>query len=436
MRKYLVRLLIQALALALFISDTQAITREQAVEYAMENAESIRIVIQEAFQTKQQGRQSVAFLKPQADLTGGYLELGTNAPDIPIPIEELEYPDRQLAAETVFSQLLYAGGRIWRSLDLEKNIYRQADQQEILGVREIVKNVKIAFDTVLFQEEMVQILTDRLEQRKEEMEDARDLWNVGMVTGLDVRQADVNVKFAQEELELGKARREQALIDFNLVMGRPGGDDYLEPQGALADESSILEPLVARLHERFRENDLLDLKFSESLAETARLEFEIAKGAYYPALEFVAGIRTEGESIDDMDESWRVGVQFEWNIFDGGLIRSNAVEAGSRFESAKQEMERTKKELSGAVKKIQVDYDSLKKRAQLQREAVDLSKENYDDARSLYRAGTITLVRLGVFNLRYSEARFNLSEIYFFQRNLAAEAEALLEKDADGTISK
>ena len=431
MRKFSMIFLAQAAALVFFFSDAGAIGREEAVQYAMENAETIRIVRQDAFQTRQQARQAVSFLKPQADLEGGYWELGTNAPEVSLPfsIPELEYPDRQIAAETEFRQLLYAGGRIWKSLELEKNIYKQADQQEVLGIREIVKSVKLTFDSVLFQEAMVQILTDRLKQRNEELEDARDLWEVGMVTGLDVRQADVNVKFAQEALQTGEARREQALIDFNLAMGRRGVEDLLVPEGSLVDESANLGPLVARLHERLQAEDLLDLQFSESRTEAAKLDYEIAKGAFYPSLEFVAGLQSDGESADDMDESWSVGLQFAWSILDGGLIRSRASEAGSKYQSAKENLERTRKDLEGRVQKIQVDYDSLGQRAQLLREAVALSKENYEDARSQYRAGTITQVWLGVFNLRYSEARFSLLQNYFLQRSLAAEAETLLETE-------
>ena len=438
MRKFSILFLAQAAMFALFFTDAGAIGREEAVQYAMENAETIRIVRQEAFQTRQQARQAVSFLKPQADLEGGYWELGTNAPDIALPfsIPELEYPDRQFAAETEFRQLLFAGGRIWKSLELEKNIYRQADQQEVLGIREIVKSVKLTFDSVLFREAMVQILMDRLKQRKEELEDARDLWEVGMVTGLDVRQADVNVKFAQEALQAGDAQKEQSLIDFNLAMGRRGTEDLLVPEGSLVDESANLGPLVVWLHERLLAEDLLDLRFSESRTEAARLDYEIAKGAYYPALEFVAGLQSEGESMDDMDESWNVGLQFEWSILDGGLIRSRASEAGSKYESAKEDLERTKKDLAGHVRKIQVDYDSLGQRAQLLREAVGLSKENYEDARSQYRAGTITLVRLGVFNLGYSEARFSLLQNYFLQRSLAVEAETLLEREFNENYRK
>ncbi len=426
----LILILVQAMTAICFQCPAPAITREEAVLYALENAESIRIARQNAVQTRESGRQASSFVKPRANLYGTYASLGANAPDIPIP--QLEYPDRAIMAEAEFSQLLFAGGRIWRSLELEKNIYKQADRQLALGVRDIATSVKLSFDSVLFQNALMEILRDRLAQRREELEDARDLWEAGMVTGLDARQANVNVNFALEAMQTGNASQEETLIDFNLALGRSAADDSLVPEGALSDETRNLGPMVSLLYERLEREEILDLKLRESQTETARLNYEIAKGEFYPALAFVAGGRTEGESAGDMDEFWTVGVRMQWSVLDGGLIRSKAAEAGSKLAGAREDLERTKKELSGRVKKIAVDYESLKRRAQLQREAVALSKENYEDARGLYRAGTITQVDLGVFNLRYSEARFGLLEIYLLQRRLMAEAEGLLEGEGSG----
>ncbi len=424
MRQLVVLILVQAVTAICFQCPAPAITREEAVLYALENAESIRIARQNAVQARESGRQAASFAKPQADLRGTFASLGTNAPDIPIP--QLEYPDRQILAEAEFSQLLFAGGRIRRSLELEKNIYKQSDRQLALSIRDIATGVKLSFDSVLFQNALVRILRDRLAQRREELQDAKDLWEAGMVTGLDVRQANVNVNFALDAMRTGQASQKEAVIDFNLALGRPATGDLLLPEGDLADETENLGPMVSLLYQRLEREEILDLKLRETQTETARLNYEIAKGEYYPAFALVAGARTEGESAGAMDESWIFGVRMQWSLLDGGLIRSKASEAGSSLASAREVLERTKKELSGRVEKIATDYESLKQRARLQREAAELSKENYEDARGLYRAGTITQVDLGVFNLRYSEARFNLLEIYLLQRRLMAEAEALL----------
>ena len=58
---------------------------------------------------------------------------------------------------------------------------------------------------------------------------------------------------------------------------------------------------------------------------------------------------------------------------------------------------------------------------------MNLSRQNYEDAREQYRAGTITLTQLGDFNLGYAEARFILQRLFFSRRGLLNNTEALLE---------
>jgi outer membrane protein TolC len=404
-----------------------AITRQEAVQYALENAENIRIVRQAAQQVRETGKQSVAFLKPQVNLIGGYSKLGTNAPDIPIP--ELQYPDRDLLAQAELSQLLYAGGRIWKSLALEKNLYKQADQQEISGIRDIVKAVKSAFDSVLYQKAGVEILKDRFLQRQRELEDAQRLWEVGMVTFLDVRQARLNLNFAYDSLKEMETAHMDALIDFNLALGRSMDEQLLNPESTL-DKLDSLDGMIQSLYDFVDGDAFVDIELRKTEMETARLNHEVARGGYYPEFLLFSTAATRGESRSDMDESWSVGLHMRWHFSDGGLTRSRTAEAASRLISARENLKKTRKNLYGRVEQIALNHETLKQRKKNQQEAVKLAEENYEDAREQYLAGTITLTTLGEFNLRFAEARFNLIGIYFLERQLLIETEALLEKDA------
>mgnify|MGYP006294869295 CR=1 FL=1 len=406
-------------------ASAETISRAEAIRYAVENSENAQLARERANQLRAAGKQTSAFAKPQADIIGNYLELKTNAPEI--PIRELAFPERDISSQVELRQLLYSGGRIWRSLELEKNIYRQAKQAERFGLREVVLGVKLAFDTVLFQKTRVDVLQDRTLQRQTELEDASDLHEVGMVTSLDVRQAKLRLNFAKDALEAGKADYLESLIDFNVVLGKSAESERLIPQGRLEDIPEIF-PVIRKLHRVFSEGEVIDIEMQKTEAEAARLNYRIRRGEYFPEIQFVSTAGTQGESTNELDESWSIGLQFFWKIFDGGLIRSKVDEAAAELRSASENLERTRNEVSGQVEKITVDFQALQHRAELQNEAVILSRENYEDARGQYRAGTITLTRLGEFNLSYAEARFRLIEVYFLQRQLLARAEALLEQ--------
>ena len=426
MRKkfFTISILLETAILIFCHMEANAITRNEAVQYARDHAESIRIVKQNAEKTRAVGRQTVAFLKPQVNVTGAYARLGTNAPDIPIP--ELEYPDKDILARAELSQILFAGGRILSSIELEKNLYVQADQQEISGIREIIKGVKSSFDIVLFQKASVDIFQDRLEQRRKELEDARNLWEAGVVIILDVRQAQSSLNFVDDRLKEAESSHRQALIDFNVALGRSGVEQLLVPEGLL-EKSGDLDEMILFLKESMEREDLLDIEIRKTETEAARLNRQIIQGEYFPELRFFSAASTQGESRSDMDESWSVGLQMQWSFLDGGLTRARSAEAGAELKSARENLERTKKNLYGVVEKIAIEHEALKQRKLLQLEAVKLAEENYEDAREQYRAGTITLTDLGGFNLRFAEARFTLIQIYYLQRRLMIEAETLLD---------
>jgi outer membrane protein TolC len=397
-----------------------AITREAAVQYALENSEAVRMVMESAAALRAEGEQITAFTNIQLNLNAAHFELGDNKAENPF----MPSPDRDISAEAQISKLIFAGGRIWKSRDLAGNFNKQADIAEQSGKRDIKKQVQAAFDAVLYQQAVLDILKDRLEQRQNELEDAQDLKDAGMVTSLDVRQAKLSLNVSQDQLEEGQAAYREALISFNLAMGRSGEEELLIPEGNLSDVPN-LQAMLNLLKTSLSENDLLDLKSAATQADAARLNYEMAKGEVLPEVALVASGKSSGEALDEMNESWTVGVHAQWDFLDGGLIQGKTASAKAEMQKAKENLTRTQKSLAGDIEILDVNIRSLEDRIRLQQETVELSQKNYEDARGHYRAGTITLTRLGEFNLSYAEARFNLLRLFFLQRQQWIRAEAM-----------
>ena len=127
-----------------------------------------------------------------------------------------------------------------------------------------------------------------------------------------------------------------------------------------------------------------------------------------------------------MDESWRVGLQASWDLMDGGAGRAAEAAARARMRRAEHAASQARKAVAGEMAAVRVNIESLAQRIILQREAVTLAAENYKDARGHYRAGTITLTRLGEFSLTTAEARFNLIRLYYLMRGQITRARTVL----------
>jgi outer membrane protein len=286
--------------------------------------------------------------------------------------------------------------------------------------------VRVSYFGVLYRKSLLDILMDRVLQREDELEDALALREVGMVTSLDVRQAQLLRNTALDELRAQEAEYEAALIEFNLALGRSGGGELLLPDGDL-ERPGGLQALLEAAKAALAEEQLLELRAARNDIQSSRHEKKLATGEFLPELVLVGTAESVKEGVFQEGESWTAGVQLRWSLFDGGLKRARRAAANANLKLAGETLSLEEKRLAGAVRLLEVRARTLDERISIQEEALELSEFNYQDARAHYRAGTITQTRLGEFSLAYAEARFGLKNLYFLERQLMAELKALLE---------
>jgi outer membrane protein TolC len=348
--------------------------------------------------------------------------MDTNAQESPF----VQFPDENLSGRVEASQLLWAGGRIINSHRLKNDLYERSLLTWRARVRDVKRDVRLAFYSVLYRKSLLDILMNRVLQREEELEDARALRDVGMVTSLDVRQAQLLRNTSLDDLRAQEAEFEAALIEFNLALGRSGGEELLLPDGDLtraAELGALLEAAKGALEDE----NLLELRTARNELSSKEHEKKITTGEFLPEFALVGTAESVKEGIFQEGESWTAGVQLRWSILDGGLKRAKRAAAAANLSIAGENFSIANKRLAGVVRNMEVRAKTLDERIALQEEALALSEENYSDARGHYRAGTITQTRLGEFSLSLAEARFNLKRLYFLEHQLLAKLQALLE---------
>ncbi len=383
-------------------SPAGAITLDEALAVALGDTEAIRVARQSADATRADARAQSAFTLPQVRLSGEYARLDTDAEESPF----FSYPEEDSRATVEASQVLWAGGRITGSLRLKRSLAEQAGLAEMAEMREIKAVVRFSYYDVQYRGALLEVLRDRLGQREQELQDARDLHDAGVVTSLDIRQAELSRSVALDELRAAEAERERALIGFNVAMGRSGGGDLLAPEGEL-QRPPALGALVSAAEEAHSRGELLDLRLPESELQTRRHERRMARAGNLPELALVAKAERARAFTGVKAESLAAGVRVRWDLFDGGLGRARRQAAEARLAVARDNLSRARKDLAGLVREMRVRAGAIDERIGIQERAVKLSGENYADARGHYRAGTITQTRLGEFNLAYAEARFS-----------------------------
>ena len=412
------------LIFTLFCSSyANAITLEDAIKKALSSSDQARVIEESRKYSDAEAKKVDAFTKPRIDTSVKYYELGTTAEDNPF----MATPDRQMSTGLTASKLLWAGGRISESRALKDNLIKLAQIQESSMKRDLSKQVANGFLAVLYQQARITVLKDRVKQRTDELNDATDLFEAGMVTNLDVREAKLQLHVAEDALSSGQSEFHTALVDFNLAIGETGEETQtlLVPEGGLIRPQTLNEKLT-KLEILYKDKQQIDIKKAQQAVNVAEKSLNIAKDESKPALSLTAGTEYIGEKAEDMEASWNAGAQMSWNFYDGGTIDANIASARADKKSREATLRQAEKSISGTLNKLRTEVDSLNKRIKLQEETVVLSNGNYEDARGLYLNGTITLTRVGDFNLLYAEARFNLLQLYYLENVIAIEVQSLI----------
>ncbi len=405
-----------------FSSNLLSITIDEAVKYALGNSEDAIIKKEDVKLLKETGKQATSSIKPLVSLNSQYIDLDT---DREITTSN-PYVLKDITAEVSGSQVLLAGGKIINSIRLKNNIYKQANILSLTSERDIIKNVKSAFNLVLLNKAMVEIEQDRVKQQKSELNDVEELKKVGMSTILDLRQAELMLNFAENALKSAETEYNKSLIDFNNTIGNIDKEFCLFEADGKLNSVENLNVLIEELNKRFLEDTIIDIQTTQALLEEKDIKRKITRSSYFPTINLVGSYKKNGTKTSELDNYWSSGVAMEWVIMSGGVIKSQDQMAKIEILKARKQKAKIKKTFLSLINKMKNEADSLSKRIKLQEKAVELSDKNYQDARAYYKEGAITLTRLGEFNLNYREARYNLQVLFYAQNELLNSVESFL----------
>jgi len=160
----------------------------------------------------------------------------------------------------------------------------------------------------------------------------------------------------------------------------------------------IAEALVARP----------DLQRLKMMTEEARAGRGKAKAARYPKIKVFGTVNGDryGDpalGVDDFGDT--IGVTLAWNLFSGGIARARIVEAGHKEREAAYSLASLRNKIASEVRQDLALLAAAEEQVRLQRETVDLVRENRDLAKNEYEAGEASLVRL-------NEAQRDLTTTY------------------------
>lgn len=250
--------------------------------------------------------------------------------------------------------------------------------------------------------------------RQKSYELARQRFDVGASSSLDLRQNEILTQTARVSLLTLTRQRAQAHNALTLLVGKPlAAPAETDPKAVGLSAQTVIAELPAGLP-----SDLLaqrpDILAAERRLQAANANIGAARAAFFPRISLTAGVGTASDSLSGLfdagSRTWSFVPQLVLPIFDAGRNRGNLSLTHARTNIAVAEYEKT----------IQVAFrevaDTLAARATLD--------EEVDAQRAVQEAQAD---RLRLADLRYQNGIASSLELLDAQRELFSSQQSLVQ---------
>ena len=385
----------------------QVFTKEEAVEYAIDNSTEMMNARLDRRIASQQVRETRAVGLPQLDasLSMDYfadrpvqLFPADEFPFLPPgtdPDEEFEVSfgrDYDLSATATLNQLIF-DGQYFVALQASREFQEMRDKEVEETERQIRENISKAYLQVVLADQTKDILHENIEHLETTLEETEALYENGFAEKLDVDRIKLRLNQVKTSHRDAERQQKNALERLKVQMGFPVEEEIATEDKDLEtykDETDIQIRPVEEVFQNRIEREVL-----KSRERVTALDRRRYRAGYLPSLSGFAR-HTQNAQRDqfdffDQDENWYSSTTFGFTlnipIFDG--FEKNALINQKELEIEQIQNQRHLLEQSIVMEMEEAvnDYQSASEQLENQRENLELAEKIYDQTMERYREG-------------------------------------------------
>ncbi len=232
-----------------------------------------------------------------------------------------------------------------------------------------------------------------------QLRDAQNRYDVGVGPWGDVLNIKVQLNSARTSLMLNKRQFEAAGYGLAALLGVPDATFPQELRLAELDKdftvSEMKEDPQTLINEALAVRP--DIQQLEMLKKESEAGSGQAEAPFYPKVQLVGavnGARQGDVAITGDDLGNMVGINVAWNLFSGGADKARLFEAQQKEREVAYNLASLRNNVAAEVRQDLALLAAAEEQVRLQRESVELVKENRELAKNEYEAGEASLVRL------------------------------------------
>ena len=326
--------------------------------------------------------------------------------------------DRAWNLSITASQTLFSGGGV-RSAVKSSELSREAALLELKAVvNEALLDVRVKFYDILLAKEKIKVQESNAELLRQQLKNATDRFDAGTVSAFEKLRAEVALANAQVPLITARNTYRLAIEALRQALGFvtstseslrkvpefAGTLDFVpvsfELQASL-DAARASRPELARL---------------AKLVDARETSVTTVKANRYPGVSAFGGWQLRKgttDSLGDSRDGWLVGVQSQWNIFDGAATNGRVAQARSAVEQSRLGLNEQSFAIDVEVRRALSSLQEATELAEASQKVVAQAEESLRLANARYGAGTATQLDVLQSQVDLTTARTNQIQSFY-----------------------
>ncbi len=286
----------------------------------------------------------------------------------------------------------------------------EAAKETVLSTRETLRSIEqqvllravVAFMNVRRNSQFVSLRQNNLRLLRQELQAARDRFEVGEVTRTDVSQAEAALALAQSGLASAQGNLTRAIEEFVSAVGRePGNLQTPESPPSLSGDVNTAKSVAVRAHP--------DIRKAQYDVAAADLTADAAAAATRPRIDLNARAGVEEEwGGSDYVRSGSVGVQISGPIYQGGQLSALRRQAIARRDATRGALHLARLQVQQEVGNAYADLRASRASREASQEAVRAATVAFRGVREEAQLGARTTLDVLDAEQDLLDARTNL----------------------------
>lgn len=254
---------------------------------------------------------------------------------------------------------------------------------------------------------LIQVAEEKVATLQEHLKHVNAQFRAGTVAKADVLSSEVNLVNAQQNLVNAQNDYDVAVATLDNYILLPA-DTIIHPQDTLTYTKYNLDLETCTAYALDNRPDAAAADYNVKRAES---NVRYAKSGYKPSVNAVGSVGIASNEFpfkpNADGESWSIGVNASWNVFDGGVTEAQIKQAEASLISAQENAAFTRESIQLDVQSAFLTLRAAEKNISTTQLAIKSAEEDYHIAQVRYAAGVGTNLDVMDASDKLTQAKVN-----------------------------